>query len=459
MLPFNAFIDERQEQLLETLRGCIRFRSVHADDGSGYPYGLQNHLCLSYMLKMGESMGFASHDMDGYVGWCEYGEGEEMVVVLGHLDVVPEGEGWTVPPYEGVVKDGRFYGRGAIDDKGAMVSALYALQAVKESGLPLKRRIRLLFGLNEERGSADIGYYLKNGGEIPVMGFTPDGCYPVINGEKGIVMEYFTHALRPCGDIRLVGLWGGDATNIVPGSAGARLECSAEMALRIASMAEEKITCTPTDDGVLVEARGLTAHGSTPEDGENAIGRLMIFLNKLPLEGDLAEAVELLATKLGMECHGESLGIDISDELSGPLTMNMGVIAGDSEKIEVKLNYRYPVTCHIDQCGPAVRAAFEAAGFVQSAYMHKEQVYMSEDTPLVRKLMKVYREYTGDMQARPLSIGGGTYAKMMPNVLAFGPIFPGDEVREHQSDEYILVRRLLDCAKMSAAAMYEMASE
>lgn len=454
---FEKFIDNNLEHLIGDLQGCIAIPSVYAEDGSGYPYGLQNHLCLEYMLDLAKSKGLSVHNMNEHVGWCEYGQGDEMVLVLGHLDVVPAGDGWTVPPFGGIVKDGRVYGRGTIDDKGAVVSALYGLMAVKESGLPIRRRIRLLFGLNEEMGSGDMRYYLKNGGEIPVMGFTPDGCYPLINGEKGIVMEYFTHKLQQTGLIRLAELRGGNADNIVPAYASARLLCDPLMAQQIIGMAGEKISCTAADDGVFVEAEGVSAHGAVPEEGENAIGQLMIFLNKLPLEGDLAQAVEFLATKIGMECFGESLGIADRDELSGPLTMNMGVIRGNSNEIEVTLNYRYPVTSCFDRCGPVIREAFEAAGFSQSYLLHSKQIYMPEDTQLVQILKNVYADYTGDTNAQPKSIGGGTYAKEMPNIVAFGPIFDGDEVREHQADEYIEIRRLADCAKLSANAMYEMA--
>ena len=148
------------------------------------------------MLELAESMGFRTCNVDNHVGWCEYGEGEEMAAVLGHLDVVPAGEGWSVPPYEGKVIDGKIYGRGAMDDKGPTVAALYSLWAIKESAVKLNKRIRLFFGLSEENGGNDIRYYLENGGEIPVMGFTPDGEYPVIHGEKGFIIEHYRYDFK-----------------------------------------------------------------------------------------------------------------------------------------------------------------------------------------------------------------------------------------------------------------------
>lgn len=450
------FIEQSREDLIRDLQGCIQIPSVEARDGSGYPYGEQVHRCLHYMLGTAEKLGFPVGNMDEQVGWCEYGDEDEMIAVLCHLDVVPEGDGWTVPPYEGRVADGRIYGRGSMDDKGPALCALYALKAVRDAGLPLRRRVRILFGLNEETGSADMKYYTAHGGEIPVMGITPDGEYPVINGEKGLVTQFFARELHQTGDIRLLELSGGAAHNIVPAQASALLGCSREMAEKIAARPVGKVSCTLTPEGVRVDAGGVGAHGGTPGEGENAIGRLMLFLSGLPLEGELKTVVDLLADKLGMEWDGRSLGIAMADELSGDLTMNMGVAQLEGNTLTVKLNYRYPVTRHFEECGPQVKAAFEEAGFHETHLMHKAALYMPAGSPLVSKLLKVYADYTGD-DARPKCIGGGTYAKMIPNTLAFGPIFPGDEVREHKPDEYMELSRLMDNTKILASAIYELA--
>lgn len=455
-MDFRTLVEQKRQALVADLQSCIQIPSVYADDQSGYPYGKQVQKCLEYMLDLAQRMGFSVHNMDNQVGWCEYGQGDEMVAVLSHLDVVPEGDGWSVPPYEGRVVGGKIYGRGSMDDKGPSIAALYGLLALKKSGVELNRRVRLIFGLNEETGSADMKYYIKHGGEIPVMGITPDGEYPVINGEKGLVTEFFTRELKQTGKIRLVELRGGQAHNIVPAQACALLSCPAEIARQIAATEADKVTCTLTENGVRVEAAGVGAHGGSPEEGENAIGRLMLFLNRLPLEGDLAQVVSMLAEKLGMEYDGRALGIAMEDELSGPLTMNLGVVQGDGSQVMVKLNYRYPVTHSFEECGPIVKETFEKAGFRQTHIQHKASIYMAADSPLVSKLLKVYSDCTGQ-DAKPKCIGGGTYAKMMPNTLAFGPVFPGDEIREHKPDEYMEIDRLIDNANLLAQAMYELA--
>ena len=456
-MDWRALLSPYQDRLVHSLQSCIRIPSVYADDGSGHPYGQPVHDCLQYMLKLSSDMGFATGSCDGHVGWCEYGEGEEMVAVLGHLDVVPAGEGWSVDPFGGDLKDGRVYGRGSMDDKGPTMAALYALLALKEAGLPLKRRIRILYGLNEETGSADMKYYLKHGGEVPVMGITPDGEYPVINGEKGLVTEYYDCRLSQSGPIRLKELSGGAAHNIVPDHAAAVLACTSALAAQIAAITAEQVTVSPVDGGVRIEAPGVNAHGGSPWEGENAVGRLLLFLDRLPLEGGLQKAVHALAAGIGMEWDGASLGIAMEDALSGKLTLNLGVVSFDGETLQARLNYRYPVTRTFEECGPQVEQAMARGGFVRSYQLHKSRIYMPPDSPLVRTLLRVYSDYTGQ-PAQPKCIGGGTYAKMIPNTLAFGPIFPGDEVREHKPDEYMEVSRLMDNAAILAHAMYELAN-
>ncbi len=447
-----------QDRLIESLRECIRIPSEYANDGSGRPYGQAVHDCLEYMLKLSADMGFATGNCDDHVGWCELGDGKEMVGVLGHLDVVPAGEGWTVAPYGGDLVNDRVYGRGSMDDKGPTMAALYALLALKEANLPMKRRVRILFGLNEETGSADMKYYLKHGGEVPVMGITPDGEYPVINGEKGLVTEFYECRPEPAGRVQVVSIEGGAAHNIVPDKAEALVECEQEQVDGFVAMAGDKITVTPIEGGVKITAAGINAHGGSPWEGENAIGRLVQFLCRLPLEGDMAVALDTLATKIGMEWDGASLGIAMEDGLSGKLTLNLGVLTYDGDTLTAKLNYRYPVTRSFDECGPAVEQAMADGGFVRCHQLHKNRIYMPPESPLVQTLLKVYGEYTGQ-QAEPKCIGGGTYAKMIPNTLAFGPIFPGDEVREHKPDEYMEVSRLMDNAAILAHAMYELANQ
>ena len=455
-MTLQEAVERRREGLLGSLQESIRIRSVQGPAEEGCPYGRGVRQCLDHALAAARQLGLACGEMDHQVGWCEYGDGPEMVAVVGHLDVVPEGEGWSFDPFGGEIRDGKVFGRGAMDDKGPTMAALYALAALRDTGLPLRRRIRLLMGTNEETGSQDMKYYRSHGGELPVMGFTPDGEYPVINGEKGIVNVTFRKTYAQSGPVRLVGLSGGSAPNVVPAAARAELICPPELSARLAAEAAQQLRVVPTEEGVILEALGVSAHGSTPELGENAIGRLMQALAKLPLSGELAETIRFLADKIGMETDGAALGIALRDEISGGLTLNWGTVEGGAAELKLQINYRYPVTCRLEDCGPTLRRAFEAHGFELVAEAHKASLYVPEDSELVRTLLEVYARETG-LPARPKSIGGGTYAKALPNTVAFGPIFPGDEVREHKPDEFIEVEKLMKNAQIIAQAMYQLA--
>ena len=454
-MDLNTLVLSKQGRLLACLQQNLRIPSVEGPAEEGAPYGIHCRKSLDHVLEAAEAMGFKTCNVDGHVGWCEYGSGEEMVAVLGHLDVVPAGDGWTFDPWGGEIRGDRIFGRGTMDDKGPSIAALFALEALRDSGLPIRRRIRLIFGCNEETGAQDVKYYLDHGGEIPVMGFTPDAEYPIINGEKGIINGYCSRSFIQSGDLKLLSFQGGIASNVVPNYARAELVCNPDLAESIAAKSFEKVSFTLTDTGIIAEATGENAHGSTPWLGENAIGRLVLALKELPFEGEFVEILTFLADKLGMDTIGKAAGIHLHDDISGDLSFNWGIMNADESHLELVINYRYPVTFSYEDCAPAFQSLFEENGFtVRQA--HKEKLYIPADSNLVKTLLKVYKEHTG-IDGAPVSIGGGTYAKCLPNILAFGPIFPGDEVREHKPDEFMEIPKLMKNAQIIASAMYEMA--
>ena len=455
-MTLNERVLSLQNDLLACLQENLKIPSVEDTPGEGAPYGTACRESLDHVLNTAAALGFRTENVDGHMGWCEYGEGAEMIAVLGHLDVVPAGDGWSFDPWGGEIKDDRIFGRGTMDDKGPSIAALYALAALRDSGLPLKRRVRILFGCNEETGARDVKYYLAHGGEIPVMGFTPDAEYPVINGEKGIINVTYSRSYEQTGELKILSIHGGTAANVTPAAASARLACGPEMAARLTAHSTDKVTVTAIDGGVLVAAEGISAHGSTPHQGENAIGRLVLALDGMPFEGEAKEWIHFLAAKLGMETNGKSAGICLRDEVSGELTLNWGTLNANETGLSMIINYRYPVTKEYNDCAPALDDLFAAAGFTKAKEAHKEKLYIPADSDLVKILLKVYKDHTG-IDGKPVCIGGGTYAKSLPNILAFGPIFPGDEVREHKPDEFIEIPKLMKNAQIIAAAMYEMA--
>lgn len=454
-MNFDELIQKEEKALLRDLRELVHIPSVSVPGTGRAPYGAECRRALDWFLSRASEMGFQTRDVDGHCGWCEYGEGEEMVAVLCHLDVVPAGDGWHYPPYDCTWAGGRIYGRGVIDDKGPAAAALYALKAVRDSGAPLHRRVRLLVGCNEEKGSSCIRHYVEAGGEIPVMGFTPDGMYPIINGEKGIAVVDFRRALAPSPrSIRCIS--GGTAHNVVPDRARAELNWPEEERSAACALTLDGVRVTETAEGLLVEAEGQSAHGSTPEKGVNAIGRLLLALKELGLDGDSGQAAAFLADVLGEETRGEGLGIAMSDQISGALTVNLGIIRGGGEELSLTLDLRWPVTARYEDFADRLMGAMERGGFAGERTEGQDSIYMPPESPLVQALSKVYREQTGQ-EAELLSIGGGTYAKACPNLVAFGPLFPGQEMTEHQPDEYMEADTLLKNAQMMAAAIWELA--
>jgi succinyl-diaminopimelate desuccinylase len=455
---------EMKGEIVASVQAALRIKSVEEDAKNGMPFGEGIQKALEHCLELSDSLGFKTVNMDNMIGYAEYGEGDEMVAVLGHLDVVPEGCGWTYPPYAAEIHDGKIYGRGATDDKGPAIGALYALKAIKDLRLPLKRRVRIMFGLNEESGSKCVAHYVAKGGEKPVAGFTPDAEYPIINGEKGIVTCKYRRTFTPTGNLRLKSISGGIAANVVPDYADAviivpasrteEIKAKAKKAKRITA---EKISPGNNESTMVINASGVSAHASTPEKGVNAVSILLEFLHSLNFPGELGEFFDFIHNSIGLDINGEKLGIYSEDKISGKFVFNLGVIGGDDNEIFLKMNMRHPITHTYEEFIDIFKAKMKSGKMEEVYIRHKKSLYISPETPFIKKLQKVYEEKTGD-KADLISIGGGTYAKALDNVVAFGPIFRGQPMVEHKPDEYIKIDELIKNVQIMAAAIYELAT-
>nr|WP_296265801.1 dipeptidase PepV [uncultured Merdimonas sp.] len=446
----NEKIDEMQDEILETIQRSIQINSVAGEPEENAPYGPGPKKALDFALDLGKSLGFRVGNVDNHAGYIEYGEGEEMAAVLGHMDVVPAGEGWKYPPFEGEIHDGIMYGRGVLDDKGPTIGAIYALKAIRDLGLPLDRRIRVIFGTNEERGSSCIQYYVDHGEEQPVMGITPDAEYPLIFFEKGMFTASCGYEEVKQGKIRVLEFQAGTAFNVVPSQC--RLVLEGDHVIP----ETEGVTVTRENGTTVLTAEGIGAHGSTPELGKNAVILLMDAVKNLEVGGDYEKLFSFLRMKIGRETNGKSLGIYYQDDETGETTVNLGVVQGNAERIKFILDIRYPKNGNKEEIFNHLTQALDEAGMKLLDYDHTEMLYVPKDSELIQKLMKVYREGTGQMDAQPKAIGGGTYAKMFKNMVAFGPIFPGDPDVVHQPNEAIEVEKLMQSVKLVAAAMAEM---
>ncbi|WP_195283127.1 Sapep family Mn(2+)-dependent dipeptidase [Harryflintia acetispora] len=390
-----------EKSLIEDIRGLLQIQSVNGGCDEGAPLGKGVSDAIDYVVRLGERFGFRGRNIDGYCGYVEMGEGERMVAILNHVDTVPvEGE-WSCDPFDGTVRDGRLYGRGACDNKGPALVALYAMKAVADSGLALGKRVRLIVGGDEESGAWKCLRRYKQTEELPESAFSPDADYPVTFAEKGILHILIRRELGP--DVPAIELECGKRVNIVPAHASAVV------------------------NGKTYEAQGKASHAMAPELGVNAL---------LGLCGRLAaDGVDHPFLKLCQMANAEDLGIALCDEPSGKLTINPGVARVDGHTAELRCDIRYPVTAKKEDILARISEAVAPLGFTVEEFQHVGPLYVEKDSKLVTTLQKVYREITGDSR-EPVSTGGGTYARAFQSAVAFGIFLPGEENMCHKVDEY-----------------------
>ena len=368
----NIKIDENKDKMISHIIDVVKIPSVEIEAVDGAPFGEEVNNALLKALEISEELGFKTKNIDGYMGYAEFGEGEDYVGVFGHLDVVPEGEGWINPPYSGHIEDGKIFSRGVLDNKGPIMSALYGLYAIKESGLKLTKPVRIVFGTDEESGFEDLNYYLSKE-KPPVMGFTPDCKYPVVYGERG----------------------------------RAKIRVKVDI------------------------------------DNENRVQRtreFFDFVNKY-----------ILSSK----DNGERLGINYDDKEFGTMVMRGYSLDNDENSLGFNLALSYPAVATIDEIMKQIRS--KATDNVEIELLHNyNPVKFEKDCFLVKSLQDAYEDITG-LDGTPVTTTGGTYAKAMPNIVPFGPSFPGQKGIAHNPNEYMDISDIILNAKIYAQALYRLA--
>lgn len=463
-----------------TLADLLKFPTVF--DGSqaevGIPYGQATVDALNFMLTMAEAEGFSVKNLDNHVGYIQYGTSEDYIGVLCHLDVVPAGNYWTIDPFGGQVLMDQIVGRGALDDKGPAVASYFALKAIKDAGIPLKHSVRLILGLNEETGSKCIAHYNRFE-KPPIAGFTPDADFPVIYAEKGITSFKIKGDFHRCqgdGGLTLINIDGGTVVNMVPDTCEALVNfdnlnqynkedldqaISQFAGLNPVSISYEVASSATIQASNLYKIilRGTSAHASTPEAGVNAISYMMAFLGTLPLgHCDVTKMIQNYNTLIGLDYYGEALGMGLEDEASGKLTLNVGTLRLDLDGFEIAINVRFPVTATQEEVySEALANRLVERGWLLEPGRVVAPIVHPVDGTLVKTLMSVYRDHTGDQEAKPISIGGGTYARSIPGIVAFGPLFPHSHDTMHQADEYITKQDFNQLVRIYADAIMRLA--
>lgn len=458
----NDLIEQYKEEIIKTTQRLIAHPSLYEEGREGAPFGEPIEAALEEVLSVAEELGFETRNHEGYAGTVKWGQKGKQIGILTHIDVVPPGDGWTYRPFEGTLDNGRLYGRGSLDDKGPMAAALFAMKAVKESGLPVKNHVCHIIGTDEESGfMRGLKYYLKKE-EAPWGGFSPDGEFPVIHAEKGILRFYVSDTWEKTehtGGMYLKEIRGGTKVNVVPGYAYAAVDGTedAEHMLQEArdSFAKkDNISISKQDAGWKIEAKGQGGHSSQPWNGENAIQTLLEFLHRLPLEeGGGARFAGKIEELFGDGYRGERLGIACEDKLSGILTLSLGVLELGEGSGKATVEIRYPIHASEEVILKTLKVACGQQKVELDIYQDKKHIYMPVKAPLIQTLLNVYRESAG-REEEPVVIGGGTYCRAAENFAAYGPVFPGQRELAHEPDEYISVEDLILSAKIYAQALY-----
>jgi dipeptidase PepV len=462
-INWKELVETYKDDFLEDLFTLLKVDSTRDDEAATaeYPVGPGPVEALDTFLEIGERDGFETKNFDNWAGHIEYGEGDELLGVFGHVDVVPAGTGWDTDPFDPVIKDGKIYARGASDDKGPTVAAYYAVKMIKDLDLPVSKRVRVIIGTDEESGWGCMDHYL-NTAETPDFGFSPDAYFPIINGEKGNATVNLNFKGENGKDYQLLSFDAGLRSNMVPQDAKAvvKLENAEVVANRFEEFIEnEPVTGEASIKGEELEITvvGKSAHGSTPEHGINAATYLATFLNQFAFEKDAKAFLNVAATYLHESDAGEKLEISHEDELMGHLSSNFGLFKyEDSVGGEISANMRYPqgtneetILAQIKEtlADEAVEPVLEEGG--------KEPHYVPKEDPLVETLLDVYHRQTG-LEAQEQVIGGGTYGRLLERGVAYGAMFPDSQDTMHQANEFMAVEDLKRAMSIYAEAIYEL---
>lgn len=431
MKNFKKHLPLIKEEVIKEICSLIKIKSVIDEKKENMPFGIGPYNALKYVEELAKKLGFKTTNYNNYVLEIEFGEGNDVLGILCHVDVVPEGDGWTFDPYGGEIHNGKIYGRGTLDDKGPLIINLYAMKYLMDQTIKLNKKVRMIVGANEESGSLCLDYYFnKINRPQPTLAYTPDSNFPVTFAEKGIIRVEFNalfHTLDNCI------ISGGNAYNSVA----------------------DKASITFND--IKITATGKSAHASKPELGENAIYKLFDKLKDVEIKNEeLKRLVNFFNTYIKNEIHGESLNIYFNDEQSGELTTNIGFIDLKNNKLMFGLDIRVPVTIDLNLVIKNIKKIIPNWLKIKIPYQEKA-LYVNKDSFLVKKLMDIYKESTGDFEAKPIAIGGGTYARFCNNGVAFGALLKDQVDNMHQKDEYLDIDKIEILLEIYIKAIYELA--
>ncbi len=431
------------------LSKLISYKTVleEFDEKSDAPFGIENKNALHFILDYAEKDGFKVLNDSNYAGHIEFGKGKELLGILAHLDVVPvEGQTWDTNPFVLNIKNDKMYGRGTMDDKGPLVATYLAMKLLKDNGFVPKKKVRLIMGCDEESGSRCLTHYFKNN-PVPESGFSPDAEFPLIYGEKAHMTYNFIGELEEDEIIKNFNC--GNRYNVVPALAEMTLNINLEKEYQeflIENNYEGKI-----ENGVYY-AYGKASHAMVPQKGLNSSFILFEFLNKY----HPTKLSNFFVKYLTFDPFGKKLGYDIYDEQMKELTSNVGVVKINNNNILIGIDTRVPLNSHKDKMIEKINAASNEFNLKTEILGFGGYHYVDPNSFLVETLMNVYKEVTNDYDAKPITIGGGTYAKFIDNAVAYGPQMLGREDVCHIANEYMCIEDFKNAILIYAKAIYEL---
>ncbi|USS89538.1 dipeptidase PepV [Fructilactobacillus cliffordii] len=462
MTDWKATAAKYQDQYLADLKQLVAIDSSRdvENQTDEFPLGPGPAKALDQFLDFGKRDGFTTKNIDNVVGYIEYGTGDDYFAILGHADTVPAGNGWDTNPFELLIQNGQAIGRGTSDDKGPALAAYYGLRILKDLGIEPKLKIRLIIGTDEETNWTGMNRYFETE-PAPTAGFSPDAEFPLINGEKGNV-TFETHFTgdSAISEQQLLSFKAGLKENMVPRDAEAfvTMEDPDEVMKDFDAFIENApVSGVASIIGKQIhfEVVGKAAHGMEPRNGINAGTYLAMFLKQLPLDQPGTNFIRFITNNLHDDSRARQLGLQFTDEVMGDLTMNVGLMDYDAETGGVvNTNFRYPkgitpaeIQAHLEKAATPYQATVTQTN-------NMEPHFVPADDQLVTDLMNVYKEQTGETNAQPEVVGGGTFARLMEHGVAFGALFPSATDTMHQANEFQPVADLMLAMSIYAQAIF-----
>ncbi|WEG73958.1 Sapep family Mn(2+)-dependent dipeptidase [Vagococcus intermedius] len=425
-------VSARQADFFKGLKEVMQINSVKGKPEIDAPFGAGPKQAILKALELAESLGFKTQLINNAMGYAEWGpETRDYLGVIGHLDVVPEGTGWDYDPFDLTEDNGILYGRGVLDNKGPIMSNLYALSVLKELGFVPNKTVRIVFGSDEESGSADIPMYLAVE-PAPVYGYTPDCKYPAVYGERGVVGIDIVTRFSDNSATQIESFIGNFDRSSVPDTLNITLKT-----------------------GEHLEIKGKRSPSNAPEMGLNTI---TLFAKQATVSarfnGELATYLSWLSASFHNKHDGSGIGVAFSDQESGTLQLTPYELEITKDQARLSLSIRYPISVTEEKVLSAMTEHLVPNSDLIVTRRMKSTVF-DRHHPMLKTMQRVYKDCTGE-DGTPVTTTGATYARSMPNILAFGPSFPGQKGIAHNKNEYMAVSDLMKNMEIYALTLAEL---